>query len=380
MTSFLDRHGLLAAFVFLLVEEAGLPIPVPGDFVMLILGVSARQGLIPLWQAIVAMQAATMLGATLLYFVADRAGRGLVYRYGRLIRLNPERLARAEHWIKRHGFMAVFLGRLVPGLRIVTAVACGVFDVPFRVFFPAMSLGALLYIVVYTLIGYYVGPPVVRFLERLHIPLSVLGSSLLLAVLLFWILRGRLALRRRPAIRPLEVERHERARAGLAAGALATICSTLLINVLFHVVGRLALDLPVGLLGANALLLQAALARDVEPLMLVPPVFVVLGTLWGAVYGRWAEPRLPHPDAVKGLLFAALPLVVTLLIVTPLLGTGPRGSGLAALLAAGGEIIRHATYGAILSLAYPVLLVRRRPTTAPAAPGEPAEPAPIPSG
>ena len=42
-----------------------------------------------------------------------------------------------------------------PGLRIVTAVACGVFEVPFRVFFPAMSLGALLYILVYTLLGYF---------------------------------------------------------------------------------------------------------------------------------------------------------------------------------------------------------------------------------
>ncbi|MCC7105881.1 MAG: DedA family protein, partial [Chloroflexi bacterium] len=333
-----------------------------------------------LWQAIAAMQAATMLGATLLYFVADRAGRGLVYRYGRLIRLNPARLARAEHWIKQHGFIAVFLGRLVPGLRIVTAVARGVFEVPFRVFFPAMSLGALIYIVSYTAIGYVVGPGVVRLLERLHIPLSALGSSLLLAVLLFWVLRGRLALRKRPAVRPLEVERHERARAGLAAGALATLCSTLLINVLFHLVGQLAPLLPTGLLGASAGRCQAALARDVEPLMLVPRVFVVLGTLWGAIYGRWAEPRLPRPDVLKGLLFAALPLVVTLLVVMPLLGSGPRGSGLAALLAACGEVIRHAAYGAILSLAYPVLLVRRRPATAPNAPGESAEPASVRSG
>src|SRR5262245_35574541 len=159
MEIFFDTHGLQAAFVFLLIEEAGVPVPVPGDVLMLILGLRARQGALPLWQAILVIQAATMIGATLLYLVSRLAGRGLVYRYGRFIRLGPERLDSAERWLTQHGTRAVFLGRLMPGLRIVTAVACGVFSVPFRVFFPAMSLGALLYISIYTLLGYFFGQP-----------------------------------------------------------------------------------------------------------------------------------------------------------------------------------------------------------------------------
>src|SRR5438874_4907862 len=134
------------------------------------LGVHARQGIVPLWQAIGATWLGTMIGSSVLYFASRKAGRGLVYRYGRFIRLTPERLDATEQWLKRHGSRAVFLGRLVPGLRIVTAVACGVFDVPFRVFFPAMSIGALLYICVYTLLGYFLGPPVLRILEAVHIP------------------------------------------------------------------------------------------------------------------------------------------------------------------------------------------------------------------
>src|ERR1051326_6607986 len=145
-SSFLNRHGLLAAFVFLLIEEAGVPVPVPGDVIMLILGVHAREGVVELWQAIAVTWLGTMIGSTLLYIAARKAGRDLVYRFGRFIRLTPERLDQTERWLKHHGTRAVFLGRLVPGLRILTAVACGVFEVPFRAFFPAMSLGALLYI------------------------------------------------------------------------------------------------------------------------------------------------------------------------------------------------------------------------------------------
>ncbi len=29
--AFLDQHGLLSAFMLLLLEEAGVPLPVPGD-------------------------------------------------------------------------------------------------------------------------------------------------------------------------------------------------------------------------------------------------------------------------------------------------------------------------------------------------------------
>src|ERR1051325_964891 len=173
-SSFLDRHGLLAAFVFLLIEEAGVPVPVPGDVLMLVLGVHARQGIVPLWQAVGATWLGTMLGSSFLYFVSRMAGRNLVYRYGRFMRLTPERLDSTERWFNRHGSRAVFLGRLVPGLRIVTAVACGVFEVPFQVFFPAMSLGALLYIMVYTLLGFYLGPPVLNVLEKIHIPFGLL--------------------------------------------------------------------------------------------------------------------------------------------------------------------------------------------------------------
>src|SRR5437667_1272259 len=226
-SSFLEQHGLLAAFVFLLIEEAGVPVPVPGDVLMLILGLHARQGSVPLWQAVGATWLGTIIGSTFLYFAARLAGRDLVYRYGPFIRLTPERLDRAERWLKRHGSRAVFLGRLVPGLRIVTAVACGVFEVPFSVFFPAMSIGALLYILVYTLVGYFLGQPVLSLLEKVHIPFGLLGSLVPLTLILLWTFRARQELGRR-VLSATPVEREVQLRSGAVAGLMATIASTLL--------------------------------------------------------------------------------------------------------------------------------------------------------
>src|SRR5215470_8846259 len=86
-SSFIDQHGLLAAFVFLLIEEAGVPVPVPGDVLMLVLGVHAgRDGrelafLNPEFlKAVGATWVGTMIGSSLLYWVSRWAGRSLVYR------------------------------------------------------------------------------------------------------------------------------------------------------------------------------------------------------------------------------------------------------------------------------------------------------------
>jgi membrane protein DedA with SNARE-associated domain len=375
--SFLDRHGLLAAFVILLIEEAGVPVPVPGDFLMLILGVQARNGIVPLWQVIVAMEAATILGSTLLYYAARLGGRGLVYRYGRFMRLTPERLDRAELWLLKHGTRAVFLGRLVPGLRIVTAVACGVFSVPAKVFLPAMSLGALLYIVVYTLLGYYIGQPVLSFLERVHLPVGLLWSLVPLVIIVVWTVRARQGLGRRvgAAAGHAHLEGHEyQVRAGAIAGGLATIASTAVLNLLLNVAGNLAFNAPGTIVERTADRLAFAIAREAEPsiILLVVVAYLTVGVLWGALYGLWGESWLVagRPDWLRGLTYALLPFGVSTFVVMPLVGLGFLGIGATGPVAVVGELIRHATYGALLGLMYPVFRARRPVRVLPHTPDE----------
>lgn len=381
MDTFLDQHGLFAAFVFLLVEEAGAPLPVPGDFVMLLLGIQARQGLLPLWQAILAMEAATVLGSTFLYVVSRWAGRGFVYRYGRFIRLSPERLDKVEGWVRRGGIWAVFLGRLLPGLRIVTAVACGVFRISPWVFLPAMAAGALSYILLYTLLGFFLGPPVLALLERLQLPFGLLSWLALLTLLLVWVARTRRALGPRLRSALLDQDHRRRLRAGALAGLLGTAGSTLLMNLVVNLAGNLAFGAPGTLVEQTAARLAIGAARELQPLLLfvAAPAYLGVGMVWGALYGAWAEPRLRGADWQKGVAFAALPLLTSLLLILPALGMGVLGAGATGPVAAVGELLRHAAYGALLGLTLPVLLVRRQVRVMPHSPGEmPASPSPDP--
>lgn len=353
--SLLLEHAVLASFLYLAIEEAGVPIPVPADFLMITLGVRAREGTVSLWQVIVAMEAGTVVGSSLLYLLARRGGRNVVERYGRYIGIGPEQLERAEVRLKRHGFGAIVLGRLLPGLRVLTAIACGIFRVPFRVFFPAMSVGGLIYIVGYTMLGYLAGPSVLAVFEVLHLPvgLVVTAGPLLVLLAALVVIRRRLP---HPLPRP-NLSFRKTARIGLLAGGLASGGSLLMLNVLVIVLGDLAWRLPDSLPAEAADQLSLALSRDATGGVLWLGMPLIAGLGWGVLYANWAEPQLGGHDAVRGLAFSLLPLLVSAGLLSPLL-THVADVTRVVPVTVLTDLFRHACFGLILGLSYPVLRAR----------------------
>jgi hypothetical protein len=258
------------------------------------------------------------------------------------------------------------LGRLLPGLRVLTAIACGIFRVPYRVFLPAMSLGSLIYIVGYTMLGYFAGPAVLGVFEALHLPLGLVGSGGPLLVLIAGLVLVRRGLPHplpRPDLRPWQ-----RARIGLLAGLLATLGALLTLELLVVVAGDLAWRLPDSLPAVAAGQLAQALARDATGGLLWLVVPLVAGVGWGGLYAAWAEPRLHGRDAARGVVFAFLPYLVGGALLAPLLAQVADATHVApvALLT---EAVRQAFFGLILGLAYPVLRARHGPNRTRAALG-----------
>jgi membrane protein DedA with SNARE-associated domain len=350
---FLDEHGQLSVFLFLLVEEAGTPVPIPGDFLMVLAGVRAAQGRLNLLEVLVVMQVATVLGACILYWISARAGRRVVYRLGKHVGLTAERLDRAADELNRRGAAAVIAGRLTPGLRMATPVICGVFHFPFRVYLPAVTLGAFLYLLAYTLLGYFFGPRVLHVLETFELPFALLTSGCVLAGLLFWTVRVG-----RRATPPEHIPRlAERLRAGAASGLIATLISALLANVLIHLFGLMAFSAPGTALGQFFVLLSADIRRTpgVAAALLLLPAALLVGVGLGAVYAAWLG-KASHGGPLRGAAFALIPLTVSLLVVLPLVGAGPAGLALdAGPVPAAGETIRHLTFGLVLGTLYPAM-------------------------
>ena len=364
---FLEEHGQLGAFVFLVLEEAGTPVPIPGDFIMVLVGARAAQGRLNLVEVLAVMELATVLGASLLYWLSARAGRRVVYRLGRHVGLTPERLDRAAGELHRRGALAVVFGRLTPGLRMATPIICGVFGFPFRVYLPAMAVGAFLYLLFYTLLGYFFGPRVLGLLEAVELPLSLLASAALLGALTFWTVRAG----RRAAPPERCPELRERLRAGAAGGLVATVASGLLANVLIHLAGLLAFEAPGAGLARLFAITGERVARAPGPAVaLLLPACLLIGAGLGAAYGAWLGNASYCRGPLRGAAFALLPLGGSLLLALPLVGAGPAGLGLGAgPIPAVGEAVRHLAFGLVLGTLYPALARprgTRRPELEPA--------------
>lgn len=157
--AFYATHELLGMFLFLLIEEAGVPLLLPGDTLIIAAGARPGHTLTSIVLVVATASAAATLGSSFLYALVRRGGRPLLVRYGRFLHLSPERVASLERRYRRHGALAIVVGRLVPGFRTPTSVMAGLFDVPYGTFAPATTLAAILWALIYFFIGTFLQNP-----------------------------------------------------------------------------------------------------------------------------------------------------------------------------------------------------------------------------
>ena len=350
----LEEHAVLALFLVLLMEESGIPLPLPGDLVMMLAGVRVAEGRMHPVVALLLMETATLLGTSFLYLLARRGGRPMLYRYGKFLHLETDKLAKAEDFLQRHGWQAIALGRVLPGLRIPTTLAAGVFGVPFRVFMPSVMLGASAYILFFFLLGYFAGPEVIAMVESVHLPARFVG----IVVGLILVVAAFVAIRRRSHVVTAQHVLPEgfRLETALMAGLLATATMSLAVDLLLYALVAVDQTLPaVALLELGQTIGRRVAARPGVVLVAGISLYVVLQLLWAILYAH-VERWLPEPDWVGGLLFALLPLAFSLLVVLPALGAGVAGLKLGmGLVPLAGEVVRHAIYGWALAVSYTLL-------------------------
>lgn len=233
---YLASHTLTPIAVVLFIEEAGIPSPIPGDGLMLMGGVRAAEGHASLLTVLLVEEIATVIGALLLFSVSRRLGRPVVVKFGRYVGLTDERLTRAEARFRDHDRRTIFIGRLIPGLRVPTVVAAGVLEVPLHRFLPAMAAGAMLNLTMFTVLGAVVGRPVLRLFEHLAFPMGAVWSLVALFGLTLLVREFRHSNPAKAGVRGSWT-------GALGAGSVAILVGILVDNVLLGLVtfaGRLA--------------------------------------------------------------------------------------------------------------------------------------------
>lgn len=132
--------------------------PIPSEVILPLAGFSAAQGTFSLASALIWTTVGSLVGAVVAYLLgfwlgADRT-RAL---FGRVPLMRVEDFDKAEGWFARHGYVAVFLGRMVPVVRSLISVPAGVARMNFAVFVLLTTAGSALWNSIFVVGGYLLG-------------------------------------------------------------------------------------------------------------------------------------------------------------------------------------------------------------------------------
>ncbi|EGJ7281173.1 DedA family protein [Salmonella enterica subsp. enterica serovar Enteritidis] len=150
-----------------------------GETVTLLGGVAAHQGLLkfPLVAAAVALGG--MMGDQLLYLLGRCYGGKILRRFPRY----HTKIRRAQKMIQRHPYLFVIGTRFMYGFRVVGPLLIGASRLPPKIFLPLNIVGALIWALLFTTLGYLSGEVIAPWLHDLDQHLRH-GVWLILAIVL----------------------------------------------------------------------------------------------------------------------------------------------------------------------------------------------------
>ncbi len=186
----IETVGYPAVFIFVTGECMG--IPMPGETGLLIAAAAAGTGkMFNIYLVIAVAAAGAIIGDTLGYWIGRKGGRKVVVRLMGKFKIKTEHLEKAEQFFSRHGGKAVFFGRSVSYLRVLTALLAGVSHMHYPRFLIFNALGGITWAVVFGMIAYHFGKNLQFFRSIIHeIGWGILVLAVVAAGIYFFKKRG----------------------------------------------------------------------------------------------------------------------------------------------------------------------------------------------
>ena len=177
--------GYLGIFLMMFLENSFFPFP--SEVVMIPAGYLAYKGEMNMFIAIAVGILGSLAGALFNYYLAVKFGRKFLIKYGKYFFIKEPTIVKMEEFFKSHGHISTFSGRLIPAVRQYISFPAGLARMNLFVFCIYTSLGAGIWVIILTLLGYFLGGNEALIKEYLHTIIIVI--LVLLAILGIWYYR-----------------------------------------------------------------------------------------------------------------------------------------------------------------------------------------------
>lgn len=178
---YLLSHGGFYIVCLIVFAETGLFFGffLPGDYLLFLAGLFCALGKIDvsITQMYFGILAAGILGNFVGYWFGYRTGPVLFKRKDSFL-FKRKYVVMAEEFFQKWGGTALMVGRFVPIIRTFAPIFAGVVQLDFKKFLFYNILGAVLWVSLLTLTGYYLGvkfPAIINYVEYIIIGLIVIA-------------------------------------------------------------------------------------------------------------------------------------------------------------------------------------------------------------
>lgn len=161
--------------------------PLPSEVILPLAGFTASRGSFSIIEALLWTTLGSIIGAWGLYGLGAWLGRKRMRAIAdKLPLIDLEDVDKVEAWFNRHGYKAVFFGRMIPIFRSLISIPAGVERMPVAKFLLLTTAGSLIWNSIFVLAGYYLG-------ENWHIVEQYAGIFqkivivVVVLVLLYWL-------------------------------------------------------------------------------------------------------------------------------------------------------------------------------------------------
>ena len=147
--------GYLGIFLLMAVESSFIPFP--SEIILIPAGYLASKGDMSITMIMISALGGSLVGAFINYFLALTLGRKFLLKYGHYFFIKEESLLKMENFFASHGHISTFTGRLIPGIRQLISIPAGLARMNLAQFTAFTTLGAGIWALILTLIGYFIG-------------------------------------------------------------------------------------------------------------------------------------------------------------------------------------------------------------------------------
>jgi membrane-associated protein len=181
---------IVGAIVF---AESGLLIGffLPGDTLLLSAGLFAAQGKLPLGLLLIVTVLAAVIGDNVGYTIGRKSGHRIFKKKDGIL-FRGEYLDRAEAFYEKHGGKTVTLARFVPIVRTFAPMVAGVGKMDRKKFMFYNIIGAFVWGVGVTLVGYFLGSQIPD-IDKYLLPTVLVVTALTFASPLIHVLADKKA-------------------------------------------------------------------------------------------------------------------------------------------------------------------------------------------